>query len=154
LEKKKIKLKMPQPIYFFILVFQVLFLVGGQSSVQALTSLQKEYTQPLNYLYVSQSPFIAEYDVIVHKGAKLIVEPGCEIRFAKGKELTVFGVLDARGNSTHRIKFTKIGIGQKRDQRSDKNELLRLVEGEDMLSGKLQIFYNSKWNYVCSTQFK
>ncbi len=141
---------MPQQIYLFILVFQVLALCH---TAGALTRLDAEYSQPLSYLRLAASPFLAEHDVVVQKGARLVIEPGCEIRFAKGRELTVYGVLDARGNSTHRIKFTK--MAQQREQATRGGSgLYRLVEGDDMLSGKLQIFHNAKWNYVCGTQFK
>lgn len=118
-------------------------------------------------------PYLAGDDVIVRKGVNLTIEPGAELRFAKGKHLIVQGTLNARGNETHRIRFTKLtdedantlaGFNTSAfitkfpanfDNRNlDYQNQFRLVEGESIFEGKLQIFYNSKWHYVCSTQFK
>lgn len=114
--------------------------------------------------------------MIVRKGVNLTIEPGVELRFAKGKHLVVRGTLNARGNETHRIRFTKLtdedanllagfnasvsGMATNRYPTNFDNRVFvhentyRLVEGESIFDGKLQIFYNSKWHYVCSTQFK
>ena len=116
---------------------------------------------------------MAADDVIVRKGYNLTIEPGVELRFAKGKHLIVRGTLNARGNDTHRIRFTKLtdedanllagfnttAFITKYPANFDNRNLaaenkFRLVEGESIFQGKLQIFYNSKWHYVCSTQFK
>lgn len=118
---------------------------------QQETHLLPAYTNSVNLLKASQSPYVADHDVIVHKDATLVIEPGCELKFAKGKELVVFGTLIAKGNRTSRIKLTKLGHKQVDAHREAK---YRLVEGDSLQNGKLQIFYNSKWNYVCSTQFK
>jgi hypothetical protein len=111
------------------------------------------------------SPYIAEHDVVINKKANLTIEPGCELRFAKGKQLIVYGTLNARGTHSNRIKFTKLNenhhLSQGNNRHGSKSTLLlnndnnfRLVEGETVLDGKLQIFYKSKWHYVCSTHFK
>jgi hypothetical protein len=125
-----------------------------------------------------KGPYLAADDVIIRRGVNLTIEPGTELRFAKGRELHVMGTLVARGNATHRIRFTKLteedanllaGFNTSAfitqypttsfyDQ-NNRNYLahensFRLVEGESIFDGKLQIFYNSKWHYVCSTQFK
>lgn len=128
----------------------------------AYTILKSDITENLA-LKLVDSPYISNEDVIVQKNAKLIIEPGCELRFAKGKQLIVYGTLDARGTETNRIKFTKLNDNDilyfnqsnlnANRQVFNKNNF-RLVEGETILDGKLQIFYNSKWHYVCSTQFK
>jgi hypothetical protein len=41
------------------------------------------------------SPYIIENDLIIHKNSKLIIEPGVEVRFNKGKQLIVRGILEA-----------------------------------------------------------
>jgi hypothetical protein len=128
-------------------------------------------------LKYENSPFIINDNLIIARKAKLTIEPGCELRFAKGKQLIVHGTLDARGTHDQRIKFTKkknfpnsnfysnnLNLNNNNnDTRSNyfeytsnlfKTNSFRLVEGETILDGKLQIFYNSKWHYVCSTQFK
>jgi len=71
--------------------------------------------------------------------------------------------LNARGTHSNRIKFTKLNdnhLSQRRNNAAKSTLLLnndntfRLVEGESVFDGKLQIFYKAKWHYVCSTHFK
>ena len=110
-------------------------------------------------LKASLSPYIAYDNVVVKKNANLTIEPGCELRFAKARQLIVHGTLTARGTYSNRITFTKLNpaadsTGPPQQQRLYNNNQYRLVEGETILDGKLQVFYNAKWHYVCSTQFK
>jgi hypothetical protein len=144
--------------------------------IRADSILQSSFSEPLSFLSQANGPYIANTDVIIHKTAKLIIEAGTELRFAKGKQLVVHGTLEAKGNETNRIKFTKIGDNELPNFYNNNNnnninstnnttinlkknnlfvnERFRLVEGDTIQDGKLQIFYNNKWNYVCSTQFK
>ena len=103
-------------------------------------------------LNVDNAPFYARDNVIVSRNAKLTIEPGVEVRFGKGKQLIVKGILDARGTHDNRIKLT--AIDESKTFQDSYNSNLRLVEGDTTLDGKLQIYYNSKWHYVCSNQFK
>jgi hypothetical protein len=141
--------------------------------VEAATLLSNQIGQNLT-LRLQDSPFVAEHDVYVHRKAKLTIEPGCELRFAKGRQLHVHGTLEARGTPDRRIKFTKLvnsfnplssGItnmmsndtrGAHFEQVSglQRSNTFRLVEGETISDGKLQVFYNSRWHYVCSTAYK
>jgi hypothetical protein len=123
-----------------------------------LTLLQSEINENITLKY-EFSPYYASENVIIARRAKLTIEPGCELRFAKGKQLIVNGVLDARGTEQKRIKFTKItdnDLANNYTHRSNlyTNNQFRLVEGETIQDGKLQIYFNNRWNYVCSTQFK
>lgn len=123
----------------------------------------------------AMSPYLASEDVVIRKGVNVTIEPGVEIRFAKGKHLVVQGLLNARGTEQMRIRFTKLtdedanilsGFNKTTlspptaypanfDNRNMAYEnTFRLVEGETIFDGKLQILYNSKWHYVCSTHFK
>ena len=137
------------PLTYYYLVVSFILTFTGLS--QQETHLQPAYKNPLNLLRASNSPYLANHDVIIHKDATLVIEPGCELKFAKGKELVVFGTLIAKGNSTSRIKLTKLGT---RSAEAPGERKFRLVEGDSLQNGKLQILYNSQWNYVCSTQFK
>ncbi len=134
--------------YYYLVLSFILTFTG--LSLQE-TQLLPVYKNSVNLLKASNSPYFANHDVIVEKDATLVIEPGCELKFAKGKEIVVFGTLIAKGNYTNRIKLTKAGHKQ---TESSSERKFRLVEGDSLQNGKLQIFYNSKWNYVCSTQFK
>lgn len=137
-------------------ILLLILLVGARGTWQ-LSHLAALYDKPVTYLNASAGPYIAEHDVIVGRHARLVIEAGTTLQFAKGKELVVFGVLDARGNSTHRIKFTKraqAGGSDSKSSHRDENRKLRLVSGDTVLDGNLQVYLNDKWNYVCSTQFK
>lgn len=107
----------------------------------------------------------------MRKGVNVTIEPGTELRFAKGKHLVVLGTLNARGTPTQRIRFTRLTdtdavllAGFNRTAAATTatqattslayDHLFRLVEGESSFEGKLQVFFNAKWHYVCSTQFK
>lgn len=118
--------------------------------IEALKILTSDEINEHVTFKLENSPFVANENLIVGPKGKLTIEPGCEIHFAKGKQLIVYGTLEARGTDLKRIKFTKIGNSRTIEINIPK---FRLVEGETMQDGKLQIFYNSKWNYVCSTQY-
>ena len=142
-------------IYLFVNILLVL-------PFDAYTILSSEIDDTL-VLKQENSPYLANTDVIIQKNARLIIEPGCELRFSKGKQLIVYGTLHANGTELNRIKFTKFNdddyllVNQTSKLARNKNLFntnnFRLVEGETIQDGKLQIFYNSKWHYVCSTQF-
>jgi|LakMenEpi03Aug12_release.lakeMendotaPanAssembly.Ray.scaffolds.fasta_scaffold3913722_1 hypothetical protein len=60
-----------------------------------------------------------------------------------------------KGLEKYRIKLTKNGILQNSWlDRNSPNNKFRLVEGDTISDGKLQIFYNEKWRFVCSNHFK
>jgi hypothetical protein len=153
---------------------------GGSDRLRQVdaTLMPTQINQNLT-LTLDSSPYVAEHDVYVHRKAKLTIEPGVELRFGKGRQLHVHGTLDARGTENRRIRFTKLhnsfnspltnginynyGTGGSNDTRSGffeqasslyKSSNFRLVEGETITDGKLQIFFNSKWHYVCSTAYK
>lgn len=56
---------------------------------------------------LSDSPYIAASSVLVNSGAKLTIDPGVEVRFAKATGLVVLdGTLSARGTVDSGITFT------------------------------------------------
>jgi len=138
---------------YFLIVF-LLFIHGNHSfsfGQQSFTQLSAQITET-THLYASLSPYLASDDVIISKKASLIIEPGTQIRFAKAKELIVHGTLLAKGNSTHRILFTNQN-DQAATNAKPFDKRIRLVDGETIQDGRLQINHNSKWHYVCTTQF-
>ena len=130
------------------------------SRIDSFTLLDSQINNDL-VLYARNSPYLAIEDIVVSKKSRLIIEPGTEIRFDKGRQLIVHGTLIANGTQLDRIKLSKFNnedylalnltLNKNVNIRHDERKL-RLVEGESMLDGKLQVFYNSKWHYVCSTQ--
>jgi hypothetical protein len=173
--------KIQHRAYTLLLLLFGYFIVGANCVSFLPANINENITLKLEH-----SPFITNQNVIIAKQAKLTIEPGCELRFAKGKQLIVHGILDAKGTDANRIKFTKLteqdydyiyrfnnsGSGSAREDGAEANNNflssfksndqsiftsknnVRLVEGDTILDGKLQFFYNSKWHYVCSTQFK
>jgi hypothetical protein len=155
---------------------RLLFVVSGCMIFTLITDCSATYTTLPSLiddhllLRRDVSPYVAYDDVVITRRAKLTIEAGCEIHFAKGKQLHVYGTLDARGTLSDRIVFTKLGAeaassdsnGQEKHLSDTEiynsdvymNRRFRLVEGDTILDGKLQIFVKSKWHYVCSTQFK
>ncbi|RNA26979.1 bark beetle isoform X1 [Brachionus plicatilis] len=133
----------------------------GISGLHSFTILSPQINNDL-VLYARHSPYLASGDVIVDQKARLTIEPGSEIRLAKGRQLIVYGTLVADGTELNRIRFSKFN-----DQdylatnqtfngtrgTSPRETRFRLVEGDSVLDGKLQVLYKSKWHYVCSTQF-
>jgi len=139
-------MKMRKYIHFFklidvrkdlILVLSLLFVLNG--SIARCDTLLKSEIDVHLVLQYEHSPYIAEHDVVVNRKANLTIEPGCELRFAKGKQLIVFGTLNARGTHSNRIKFTKLTdnrLLQGNNRHVSKSTLLlnndnnfRLVEG-------------------------
>ena len=172
-----IQADMSATMWLLVCACLLLFAPGAECSSPGTTlaSLIDEHV----VLRRDASPYVAYDDVVITRRAKLTIEPGCEIRFAKGKQLHVYGTLDARGTPSMRILFTKLDLEQQQQQQQEQqqedltgntqqessdnsiynsdvymNRRFRLVEGDTVLDGKLQIFVNSKWHYVCSTQFK
>jgi hypothetical protein len=83
-----------------ILVLSLLFVLNG-SIARCDTLLKSEIDEHLVLKY-EHSPYIAEHDVVVNRKAYLTT---IELRFAKGKQLIVFGTLNARGTHSNRIKL-------------------------------------------------
>jgi hypothetical protein len=143
---------------FFYSIFMIACLfIYIPNCVEANTLISTQIDGSLT-LDLANSPYIANEDIIIGKKGILHIEPGCEIRFAKGKQLIVHGTLNATGTELKRIKFTKLNDQRNRYSYTQERRLFaspdfRLVEGETVLDGKLQVFYNSKWHYICSTQF-
>jgi len=52
------------------------------------------------------SPYVVVADVIVDAGVFLTIEPGVVIKLTSGTSIVIDGGLFARGNSTHKIRFT------------------------------------------------
>lgn len=138
-----------------ILIILNIWIINGQSLLKT-SDIQKSKNGIL-ILDKASSPYYVDDNLIIHKKNKLIIEPGVELRFEKGKQLIVYGTLEANGLENERIRFTKASQRPLSRLWFDKNSNLnkyRLVEGDTSLQdGKLQIYYNHKWRYVCTNFF-
>ena len=89
----------------------------------------------------ANSPYIATSSVLVDGGAKLTIEPGVEVRFAKAAGLVVMnGTLAARGTVASPIKFTadQAGLGNGwSGVRFGDLATNAVFEGENFVSGSI-----------------
>ena len=62
----------------------------------------------------AESPYVLEDDHIVHPDQTLVIEPGVEVRAARGVRLVVYGELDVNGTAEDPVTFT---VAQSQDER-------------------------------------
>lgn len=104
----------------------------------------------------NNSPYIVTEDILVSENSTLTIEPGVNLYFNPGISLQIHGSLQAKGNETHRIVFTKISTNKSmRDFNFTAlyNEGIRLVDGGNYDIGRLEIFVKGKWGTVCDSGF-
>jgi hypothetical protein len=63
--------------------------------IQSLVTITNSNINGVTYFKTESSPYIVEQDLIINKKSKLIIEPGVEVRFNKGKKIIVQGILEA-----------------------------------------------------------
>jgi len=82
----------------FVLVIALLALAAGAYA----TDLAGPLSGTLSHV---DSPFHVIADISVQSGASLVIEPGCELRFAAGTGFDIHGQLNAEGTSIASIRF-------------------------------------------------
>jgi hypothetical protein len=105
---------MKKSIIFFITVFSFFF-GNSQTIIENKTQLQGTWT-------LAYSPYLINGEAIVPEGDSLIIDPGVEVKFKTGTDIThsgddsvnvgyfnVKGKLIARGTPTQKIMFTRQG---------------------------------------------
>ncbi|XP_064467113.1 protein bark beetle-like [Ornithodoros turicata] len=111
---------------------------------------------------VSGSPYEITEDIFVDRSGEMVIEPGVEMRFAPGVGILVKGILKAQGTSEKQITLTALSPpeGDERDshqglavhrESSVEWPPLRLVDGQTILTGRLQLLYRDRWWSVCSS---
>ena len=65
------------------------------SQIQSLVTITNLNINGVVYFKTESSPYIVEQDLTINKKSKLVIEPGVEVRFNKGKKIIVQGVLEA-----------------------------------------------------------
>lgn len=63
--------------------------------IQSLVTITNSNINGIVNFKTESSPYIVEQDLIINKKSKLIIEPGVEVRFNKGKKIIVQGILEA-----------------------------------------------------------
>ncbi|XP_063235879.1 protein bark beetle isoform X2 [Bacillus rossius redtenbacheri] len=94
----------------------------------------------------AHSPYLVREDLVVAPTGELVLEAGVELRFAAMVGLTVRGVLTARGTADARILLTAGSEPPALPQLPE----ARLVDGQSVLSGRLQVRHRGRWLSVCS----
>lgn len=92
------------------------------------------------------SPYTVTQDVVVQKGATLVLKPGVTLQFDPGVGITVKGVLEAEGTELQRITLTS----SQPPAAPTPAPSLRIVDGPTPMQGRLQIYYKDKWRSICT----
>ncbi|XP_063702920.1 protein bark beetle isoform X2 [Culicoides brevitarsis] len=126
--------------------------IASPSSQNAVTEITETSVTGEKVLRMSESPYQLRTDLVVERGAKLMVEPGVVVYFAPMVGITVKGVIKAIGTANRKITFTSIPNSGYPDLTSiDHTEAgARLVDGPSPVEGRLQIYHHGKWRSVCS----
>ncbi|XP_018046380.1 PREDICTED: protein bark beetle [Atta colombica] len=95
----------------------------------------------------SKSPYLLQEDLFIEKDAKLIIESGVEIRFSPMIGITVRGIINAKGEAHMPILLTAAEM-QVPSLRT--SPTIRLVDGPNPLTGRLQLFHKGGWRSVCT----
>ncbi|XP_065210133.1 protein bark beetle-like [Planococcus citri] len=98
------------------------------------------------------SPYIVKKDIQIEQSGELWIEPGVKVFFEPGFGITVRGILTAKGEPHERIVFTS-AANTNENLIPESNEYLkrvRLVDGPNVFTGRLQIYHNSQWRSVCT----
>ncbi|XP_048576746.1 uncharacterized protein LOC5510655 isoform X3 [Nematostella vectensis] len=104
----------------------------------------------------ANSPYIVTDDIIILKDATLHIQPGTTLEFAAGVGIKVKegGVLLAQGSPNERITLQMIqtnysSIDVNKNETIPYNPGIRLAEGADYRTGRLEVFINGQWGTVC-----
>ncbi|XP_076314291.1 LOW QUALITY PROTEIN: protein bark beetle-like [Tachypleus tridentatus] len=129
-------------IYTFC--FLVLGLItSGDCGVLKQSTISNEIN-----LDLADSPWKVPADVIVESDGQLTIEPGVEVLFSPAVGITVKGTLIAKGTSNKRIVFT--GSQSPTEEGVSISSKVRLVDGDSVMEGRVQIFHKGKWRSVCT----
>lgn len=81
---------------------------SGQTNVGGTLSTNTTWS-------LSGSPYIVQTDVIVSQGVQLLIDPGVEVRFRKGRTLVVHGLLRAVGTADKYVHMVPDTTGNLED---------------------------------------
>ncbi|XP_047509687.1 protein bark beetle isoform X2 [Pieris napi] len=95
---------------------------------------------------VEGSPYMLRDDLLIERGAELVIDPGVEVKFPPMIGITVRGKLRALGETESKITFTSTEERQSPKAFPD----IRLVDGPSILSGRVQLLHRGQWRSVCT----
>ena len=90
----------------------------------------------------SDFDYVADRDIIIPQGGKLIIEAGVNIYFSHFTSMFVRGQLIALGTSENEITFGPF-------YQNNTIATVRLVDGSTPWEGRLEIFIENTWKTVC-----
>ena len=99
-------------------------------------------------LSTTYSPYVVMNDLTVSENATLTIEPGVELHFKSNIGLLVLGNIIARGTTNEKIKFCSFEHKCKYEQ-----QMIRLVDGDRVYRGKLEILVGGRWLAACYYYF-
>ncbi len=100
------------------------------------------------YLSTTYSPYVVMNDLTVSENVTLTIEHGVELHFKPNIGLLVLGNIIARGTTNEKIKFCSFEHKCKYEQ-----QMIRLVDGDRVYRGKLQILVGGRWLAACPYYF-
>ncbi len=99
-------------------------------------------------LPTTYSPYVVMNDFTILENVTLVIEPGVELYFKPNIGLLVLGNIIARGTTNEKIKFCSLERKCTYEQR-----MIRLIEGDRVYRGKLEIFVAGRWLAACRYHF-
>ncbi len=100
------------------------------------------------HLSTTYSPYVVMNDLTVSENVTLTIEPGVELHFKPNIGLLVLGNIIARGTTNEKIKFCSFKHKCKYEQ-----QMIRLVDGDHVHRGKLEILVGGRWLAACRYYF-
>ncbi|VDO43648.1 unnamed protein product [Haemonchus placei] len=98
-------------------------------------------------LFFRNSPYRVTSDLTVEHGATLTIETGVQIYFDTGVGLRVKGALQAIGNEFAHIQMLPY---QQQLNYDDSFPKFRLIDGDTVRDGRLQVLFRDRWRSVCT----
>ncbi len=99
-------------------------------------------------LPTTYSPYVVMNDLTVSENVTLNIEPGVELHFKPNIGLLVLGNIIAGGTTNEKIKFCSFEHKCKYEQ-----QMIRLVDGDRVYRGKLEILVGGRWLAACRYYF-
>nr|XP_046910459.1 protein bark beetle-like [Dermatophagoides farinae] len=132
---------------------------GGEIFGQKILAKQSSYRHDD---YTTAKNQKADYEIrsniLIHQNSHLIIEPGVRLAFSPGIGIIVHGSLNATGTSTSKIILT-ISNGATKLPMINAEGIhhqkplwpnIRLVDGQRVEQGRLQLKYKGHWHSVCT----